>query len=79
MVDVLALVLQHDERTVEKAIATALTSGSPSKQHVINCLNRLLDKPRPAALKPRPDLTLVKEPKADTGRYDHLREKRHVR
>jgi transposase len=78
MVDVLALVLQHDEHQVEKAIITALTSGSPSKQHVINCLNRLLDKPRPALLKPRPELRLLKEPKANTGRYDHLRGKRHV-
>ncbi|WP_330178380.1 hypothetical protein [Candidatus Vondammii sp. HM_W22] len=72
MVNVLALVLQHDER---KAITTALTSGSPSKQHVISCL----DKPRPALLKPRPELTLVKKSKADTGRYDHLRGKCHVR
>ena len=72
MVEVLALVLQHDEHKVEKAITTALTSGSPSKQHVINCLNRVLDEPRPALLKPRPELTLVKEPKANTGRYDHL-------
>jgi transposase len=79
MVDVLALVLQHDEHQVEQAITAALTSGSPSKQHVINCLNRLLDTPRPALLKPHPELTLVKEPKANTGRYDHLREKRHVR
>jgi hypothetical protein len=78
MVDVLALVLQHDEHQVEQAIVTALTNGSPSKQHVINCLNRLLDKPRPALLKPRLELTLVKEPKANTGRYDHLRGKRHV-
>jgi len=70
--------LQHDECAVEKAITTALTSGSPSKQHVINCLNRLLDKPKPALLKPRPGLTLAKEPKANTGRYDYLRGKRHV-
>ena len=79
MVDVLALVLQHDEHQVEQAIITALISGRPSKQHVVNCLNRLLDKPRPALLKPHPGLTLAKEPKANTGRYDHLREKRHVR
>ena len=46
---------------------------------VINCLNRLLDKPKPASLKPRLELTLVKEPKANTGRYDRLRGKRHVR
>jgi len=78
MVDVLALVLQHDEHKVEQAIVASLTCGTPSKQHVINNLNRLLDKPKPALLKPRPELTLVKEPKANTDRYDHLREKRHV-
>ena len=35
MVDVLALVLLHDEHQVEQAIITALTSGHPSKQHVM--------------------------------------------
>ena len=79
MVDILALALQHDEHKVEQAIITALTSGSPSKQHVINCLNRLLDKPMPSQLKPRPDLKLIKEPEANTERYDNLREKHHVR
>lgn len=78
MVDVLALVLHHDERKVEQAITEALASGGVSKQHVINCLNRLLDKPRPERLSTPPELRLVEEPKADTGRYDHLREKRHV-
>ena len=78
MVDVLALVLHHDERLVEQAIKTALGGGSVSKQHVINCLNRLLDKPQPKQLKPPPELKLVEEPKADTGRYDNLREKHHV-
>jgi len=42
MVDILALVLQHDEDKVEQAIETALTSGTTSRQHVINWLNRLL-------------------------------------
>ncbi len=78
MVDVLALVLHHDERLVEQAVTTALLSGSVSKQHVINCLHRLLDKPRPEQLNTPPELKLLEEPKADTGRYDHLREKRHV-
>lgn len=78
MVDVLALVLQHDEQHVEQAIETALAGGHTSKQHVINCLNRLLDVPVPAPLKTPITLTLVEEPKADTGRYDHLREKYHV-
>jgi len=78
MVDVLALVLHHDERLVEQAIRAALASGSVSKQHVINCLNRLLDKPQPKHLNPPPELKLVEEPKADTGRYDNLREKHYV-
>jgi len=78
MVDVLALVLQHDEQLVEQAIEAALAGGHTSKQHVINCLNRLLDVPIPAPLKTPITLTLVEEPKADTGRYDHLREKYHV-
>jgi len=78
MVNVLALVLQHDEQLVEQAIEAALAGGHTSKQHVINCLNRLLDVPIPAPLKTPITLTLVEEPKADTGRYDHLREKYHV-
>ena len=78
MVDVLALVLQHDEHLVEQAIEAALAGGHTSKQHVINCLNRLLDVPIPAPLKTPITLTLVEEPKADTGRYDHLRGKYHV-
>ncbi|MCP4277990.1 MAG: IS21 family transposase [Gammaproteobacteria bacterium] len=78
MVDVLALVLQHDEQHVEQAIEAALAGGHTSKQHVINCLNRLLDAPVPAPLKTPITLTLVEEPKADTGRYDHLRGKYHV-
>jgi transposase len=78
MVDVLALVLQHDEQLVEQAIEAALAGGHTSKQHVINCLNRLLDVPVPAPLKPPITLALVEEPKADTGRYDRLRGKYHV-
>lgn len=79
MVDILALVLHHDEQKVEQAITAALASGSASKQHVINCLNRLLDKPQPERLSTPPELKLVEEPKANTKRYDHLREKRYVR
>jgi hypothetical protein len=40
MVDVLALVLSHDERLVEQAIIAALEVERPSKQHVLNCLSR---------------------------------------
>jgi len=79
MVEVLALVLQHDEDKVEQAITQALSSGSVSKQHVINCLNRLLDVAQPGPIKTPLALQLVKEPRADTERYDRLRRKSHVR
>ena len=74
MADILALVLLHDERQVEQAIAEALKAGEPSKQHVLNCLNRLQDKPRSETLMPPPALRLVIEPKANTARYDDLKE-----
>lgn len=79
MVDILALVLQHDEHHVEQAVTEALKSGSTSKIHVLNCLGRLLDSPKPSPLKTSPALQLVEEPKANTARYDHLREKHNVR
>ena len=74
MADILALVLLHDERQVEQAIAEALKAGEPSKQHVLNCLNRLQDKPHAVSLTPPPALRLVIEPKANTARYDDLKE-----
>ncbi len=76
MVDVLALVLLHDETRVEQAITEALKADLPSKQHVLNCLNRLSDQPRPKPLLPPPSLKLVTEPVADTDRYDRLRRSR---
>ena len=79
MADILALVLHHDERQVEQAIRMALSCGECSKQHVLNCLSRLLDPPRPVAVDPPPTLRLVTEPMADLNRYDDLRGKHHVR
>jgi transposase len=74
MVDILALVLLHDEQLVERAVAEALKIERPSKQHVLNCLGRLADVPKPEPLTPPPPLRLVTEPVADTERYDRLRE-----
>jgi len=78
MVEVLALVLQHDEDAVEQAVKDALTVKRPSKQHVINCLYRQQDPERSQPLNTPPTLTLVQEPKADTQRYDQLREDRYA-
>jgi transposase len=73
MVDILALVLLHDERLVEQAITEALQVERPSKQHVLNCLSRIADPPKPKPSLPPPALKLVTEPLADTDRYDRLR------
>ena len=54
MADVLALVLLHDEKLVEQAIEAALSIERPSRQHVMNCLNRLQDKAIPEPLNPPP-------------------------
>jgi len=43
MVDILALVLQHDEDAVLLAVEMALETGVPTKTHVLNLLHRLVD------------------------------------
>jgi transposase len=73
MVDILALVLLHDEQRVEQAVTEALKVEQPSKQHVLNCLSRIDDPPKPKPSLPPPALKLVTEPLADTDRYDRLR------
>lgn len=73
MVEILALVLLHDERLVERAVEQALMSEQPSKQHVLNCLSRLDEPPRPVALPTPEQLQLTTEPMANTARYDDLR------
>jgi len=77
MVDILALVLLHDEQLVERAVIRALESGEPSKQHVLNCLSRLEEPCRPQPLNPPSALKLVTEPEANTARYDQLRRTHH--
>jgi hypothetical protein len=73
MVEVLALVLHHDEQAVLCAVELALEAGAVSKQHVLNVLSRLLEAPPPAPVDTPEGLTLLDEPKADVTRYDHLR------
>ena len=78
MVQVLALVLQHDEMAVLAAVELALESGAPTKQHVLNILTRLLDPaPLTPTINPSP-LQLTIEPQSNMDRYDRLREVRHA-
>jgi hypothetical protein len=80
MVDVLALVLQHDEQAVLAAVELALEAGAPSKTHILNLLHRLVDgKPLDAPAKTPGALTLTTEPQANVERYDALRKPREAR
>jgi hypothetical protein len=83
MVDILSLVLHHDEEAVVCAVELALEAGVPTKTHILNLLHRLIDRKQPDL--PQIDLpvalTLETAPKADVDRYDNLRqagEKRHA-
>jgi hypothetical protein len=81
MVEILALVLQHDEQAVLCAVELALEAGVPTKTHVLNILHRLLDgKPASIAAIDAPQaLSLRREPKANVARYDTLRRKEAAR
>ena len=76
MVEILALVLQHDEQAVLAAVELAIEAGAPTKTHILNLLHRLLDgKPLDPPAIPAPKaLTLTSEPQADVERYDALRQ-----
>ena len=75
MVDILALVLHHDEQAVLVAVEMALAEGVATKTHVLNLLHRLIDGKTTGG--PNIDtpeaLILRHEPKADVERYDCLR------
>ncbi|AVK29375.1 IS21 family transposase [Pseudomonas aeruginosa] len=80
MVEILSLVLLHDEQLVLAAVTLALEAGTPSKQTILNILSRLLDgTPLPPLTAPQA-LSLTVEPEANVGRYDTLRtqEPRHA-
>jgi len=75
MVDILALVLHHDEQAVLTAVELSLAEGVPTKTHVLNLLHRLVDGKvigGPPLDTPQA-LALHREPKADVERYDGLR------
>ena len=74
MVEILALVLQHDEEAVLCAVELALEAGLPTKTHILNVLHRLVDgKTRATAVNPPQALALSREPQANVERYDALR------
>jgi transposase len=81
MVDILALVLQHDEQAVLLAVEMALEAGVPTKTHVLNLLHRLVDGKSltPPTISAPQALTLTNEPKANVERYDALRKVAEVR
>ena len=70
MVDILSLVLQHDEQAVLRAVEMALDAGVPTKTNVLNLLHRLVD----GTPTDQPDVTppsvlsLSKEPEANVSR-----------
>ncbi len=74
MVEILALVLHHDEQAVLSAVELALESGAASKQHVLNLLSRLVQSGAPPPVTAPQALTLEVEPQANVSRYDGLRE-----
>jgi hypothetical protein len=80
MVEILALVLHHEEDKVLAAVEQALDSGVPSKTHILNLLLRLLDhKPAPTPVTTPQALRLAVEPQANVLRYDSLRAVKEVR
>jgi hypothetical protein len=75
MVEILSLVMFHDEQAVLAAVRQALDGGAPSKQIILNILSRLLDGVPPPRIDAPQALSLKVEPQADIGRYDQLRKR----
>ncbi len=80
MVEILSLVLHHDEQAVLSAVELALEAGVATKTQILNVLHRLIDgKAPPASPIDAPQaLRLAQEPEANVVRYDRLRDIRHA-
>ncbi|PZQ85411.1 MAG: IS21 family transposase [Ancylobacter novellus] len=78
MVEILSLVLQHEEQVVLTAVKLALKTGVPTKTHIINLLHRLIDGTPVTvpSIEAPPALALTTEPQANVERYDALRRAR---
>ena len=81
MVDILSLVLHHDEGAVLRAVELALEAGVPTKTHILNLLHRLIDPKQTDHPEIAPPISLALEtaPKANVDRYDDLRQTRENR
>lgn len=81
MVDILSLVLHHDEDDVLCAVDLALDTGVPTKTHILNLLHRLIDGKRAdlPEVDPPDALALETSPKANVDRYDDLRQAKETR
>ena len=81
MVEILALVLQHDEQAVLTAVELALEAGAPTKTHILNLLHRLVDaKPMDTPpIKAPQALALTTEPQANVERCGSTRKTREAR
>jgi hypothetical protein len=76
MVDILSLLLHHDEQAVRCAVEMALEAGVPTKTHVLNLLHWPVDgtpTDQPYVTPPSA-LSLNKEPEAKVARYGGLRQ-----
>lgn len=75
MVEILALVLQHDEQAVLCAVELASDASVPTKTHILNILCRLVDsKPTSAVAMSVPQALAVSlEPQVNVERDDALR------
>ena len=86
MVEILALVLYHDQRLIVQAVEQALAAGVPSKQHILYLLSGLISQHNPAPppltdgqlANVQPALALTEEPQANVSRYDDLRSIGHA-
>ena len=81
MVEILALVLYHDQALILKAVEQALVAGAPSKQHILyllGCLISQINPVTPPLANVQQALVLVEEPQANATRYDSLRRLSHA-
>lgn len=81
MVEILALVLYHDQTLILQAVEQALAAGVASKQHILHLLSCLIDQVNqvpPPLTEVQQALTLSQEPQANVGRYDDLRSISHA-